>query len=165
MVNASRGYEDEAKQMKVTGGNGRPMLLRILCILAALCTCLGSSLAQEKPEVFPQLAHSGIVNSVAFSPDRRTLASGSADGSVKLWDIASGREIRTLSGQALLEVTSIAFSPDGLTLASGNFDGTVKLWEVASGRDVNTLRGHSVWVVTSVVFSPDGEDTGLGQLG
>jgi WD40 repeat protein len=100
--------------------------------------------------------HTNRVTSVAFSPDGRLLASGSWDETIKLWEVASGREVRTLSGHTDW-VLSVAFSPDGRLLASGAAwpDTTIKLWEVATGREVRTLSGHTSWV-TSVAFSPDG---------
>ena len=110
---------------------------------------------------FPQLGHSLGVTSVAFSPDGKLLASGSADNSIKLWNVASGRELRTLSGHTA-PVSSVAFSPDGKVLASGSWDTTIKLWDVASGRELRTLTGHTD-KVNSVAFSPDGQGAGLGQ--
>jgi len=65
--------------------------------------------------------------SLAFSPDNKTLASGSFDFSVKLWETMTGAELTTLSGHQST-VHSLAFSPDGKTLASGSYDQTVKLW-------------------------------------
>lgn len=76
--------------------------------------------------------HSDLVRSVAFSPSGQILASGSKDGSVKLWDINSGKEILTLSKgndkDSFSEITSVAFSPDGQLLASSNLNGDVTIW-------------------------------------
>ncbi|KAJ6024792.1 hypothetical protein N7540_005589 [Penicillium herquei] len=98
--------------------------------------------------------HSNYVNSVAFSPDGLTLASGSRDNTIKLWDTATGTQRQTLEGHSNW-VHSVAFSPDGLTLASGSRDKTIKLWDTATGTQRQTLEGHSSWV-NSVAFSPDG---------
>jgi hypothetical protein len=98
--------------------------------------------------------HTDWVNSVAFSPDGRLLASGSGDRTIKLWEVASGSLVRTLTGHTDW-VNSVAFSPDGRLLASGSGDRTIKLWEVATGSLVRTLSGHTDWV-SSVAFSPDG---------
>jgi WD40 repeat protein len=92
--------------------------------------------------------------SVVFSPDGRLLASGSDEGTVKLWDVETGQEVHTLRGHTGW-VTSVAFSPDGRLLASGSDDQTVKLWDVGTGQEVRTLSGHTAWV-RSVAFSPDG---------
>jgi WD40 repeat protein len=81
------------------------------------------------------------VNSVAISPDGRWLASGSGDWTVKLWDAATGRLLRSLEGHTD-SVYSVAISPDGRWLASGSLDGTVKLWEAATGRLLRSLEGH-----------------------
>jgi WD40 repeat protein/lysophospholipase L1-like esterase len=105
--------------------------------------------------------HSYSVESVAFSPDGQTLASGSVDNTVKLWDVASRTEVATLSGHSS-GVKSVAFSPDGQTLASGSNDCTVKLWDVASRTEVATLGSYSS-DVTSVVFSPDGRTLASGS--
>ena len=74
--------------------------------------------------------HLSWVFSVLFSPDGTTLASGSADGTVRLWEVASGLEKGTLRGQTSW-VHSVSFSPDGTALASGNGDGTILLWDMA----------------------------------
>ncbi len=97
--------------------------------------------------------HTRAVASVAFSPvDVTLLASGSLDGTVKLWDVATRRNIATFEGHTL-PVFSVAFSSDGTVLASASGNHHVKLWDVATRRNIATLEGHT-WVVSSVVFSP-----------
>ncbi|MFF4989349.1 caspase family protein [Streptosporangium saharense] len=98
--------------------------------------------------------HTGAVNSVAFSRDGRTLASGSADGGIRLWDMASGAATAVLAGHAGA-VNSVAFSPDWRTLASGGADGSVRLWDVTSGAATAVLTGHT-GAVNSVTFNGNG---------
>jgi hypothetical protein len=74
---------------------------------------------------------------------------------IKLWEVASGREVRTLTGHNHL-IQSLAFSPDGFWLASASMDGTVKLWEVVTGRELRSLALKYPWSAESVAFSPDG---------
>jgi WD40 repeat protein len=82
------------------------------------------------------------------------LASGSGDGTVILWQVSDGSQLRTLAGHTD-GVRSVAFSPDGGMLASGSWDNTVILWRVSDGSQLRTLAGHTDWVF-SVAFSPDG---------
>ena len=94
--------------------------------------------AAARPGIAVLTGHTGPVNSVAFSPDGTTLATRSDgdDGTVRLWDVATHRQIGgPLTGHAG-PVTSVAFSPDGTTLASGDDDGTVRLWDVATHRQI-----------------------------
>jgi hypothetical protein len=98
--------------------------------------------------------HAWPVESVAFSPDGRILASGSADKTVRLWDVSSRQLLATLTGHEE-SVDSVAFSPDGRLLASGSRDKTVRLWDVSSRQLLATLTGHYN-IVLSVAFSPDG---------
>ncbi|MGA9773037.1 MAG: caspase family protein [Blastocatellia bacterium] len=95
----------------------------------------------------------------AFSPDGKILALQGKDG-ITLWDVQTGKELRTLIGQEY--ISSIMFSPDGKTLVSGGFDTTIKVWDVQTGKKLNTLVGHSDFV-QSLAFSPDGKTLASGS--
>jgi WD40 repeat protein len=102
-----------------------------------------------------------LVTAIALSPKGEILASGSKNGSIELWNIATGSKIRTLQGHSD-RIESLAFSPDGKTLASGSNDETIKLWNVATGTEIGSLQG-SFFSVYSVTFSPNGKTLASGS--
>ncbi|MFH9575677.1 trypsin-like peptidase domain-containing protein [Streptomyces sp. NPDC017454] len=97
----------------------------------------------------------GMVSSVAFSPDGGLLATASWDGELRLWNVRDRSLTATLAGHTDF-AQSVAFTPDGNTLASGGRDAVARLWDVRTHRPVATLSGHA-GIVGSVVVSPDGQ--------
>jgi WD domain, G-beta repeat len=105
----------------------------------------------------------GQVFTAAFSPDGRYLATAGRvrdiqeavnNGEVQLWDVETGRELRSMTGHTRV-VMRLAFSPDGRMLATGSGDNTVRLWEVATGGERHRFTGHSTYI-SSLAFAPDG---------
>jgi WD40 repeat protein len=99
--------------------------------------------------------HTDGVTCVAWSPDGKTLASGSGDKTVKLWDVVSAQCKATLEGH-LVGVTSIAWSPEGKTLASSDYGRTIRLWDTASGA-ARTILVEGNLTCLHVAWSPDGK--------
>ena len=104
--------------------------------------------------------HEHDVSSLAFSSDGQTLASGSWDKTIVLWD-SPNDYLTDLTGHTDF-VTSVAFSPNGKILASGSWDKTIILWDVASYEVLLTLTGHTDRVL-AVAFSPDGRSLASGS--
>lgn len=97
--------------------------------------------------------HFAPVYGGAFAPDGKKAVSASADGSLRLWDTRTGKELRRLDGHSG-RVWCVAFAPDGRRIASGGFDGSVRVWDLATGRETRRF-AHNDYV-RSVVFSHDG---------
>ena len=151
----------------------RNRLLYLSCVLAfstvlSVSLCWAQSQDAPKPTVNPEVVafvpHSDAIQSVAFSPEGARFATASLDFTIKLWDAATGRLLRTFEGHTK-SVNSIAFSPDGSRLVSGSSDGTIRVWEAMSNASLLRIPKQSREsdpkqtpepVVYSVAFSPDG---------
>ncbi len=113
----------------------------------------------QAPRLLVPVAHTGEVTSAVFSPDGKSVLTGSWDYTAKLWDL-QGRELQTFAGHAEA-VNSVAFSPDGQKVLTGSEDQTAKLWDL-QGRELQTFSEHAA-AVNSVAFSPDGKSVLTGS--
>jgi Novel STAND NTPase 1/WD domain, G-beta repeat len=153
----------------------RQLIAGLVVLLVLSLTGGGIALYQSYSTPFQRgpitvlAGHTGVVGAVAFSPDGRTLASGSDDRTVRLWNVTDPTHPTPL-GPPLTGhtdyVNAVAFSPDGRTLASGSRDRTVRLWNVTDPAHPTSLgtplTGHTSSVF-SVVFSPDGHTLATGS--
>jgi WD40 repeat protein/transcriptional regulator with XRE-family HTH domain len=107
--------------------------------------------------------HTGWVSGVAFSPNGKSLASASLDGTVKVWSLLSGAETVAVSSAPASSGTRVMFSPDGTMFATNGGDGSATLWDTHTGEPRLTLRGHNM-AVLNVAFNFDGAYFATGSL-
>ena len=151
-------------------------------------TCVGQEIrlwnAHTGELINTLIGHTSVVNSVVFSPDGSTIASGSghwmgyegtysAGEEVRLWNVHTGELLKTLTGHKDV-VSSLAFSPDGSYivsgdwydwgghLSSGTWSGEIRVWDAHTGEHIKTLTGHTGGV-SSLTFSPDGKTLANGR--
>jgi WD40 repeat protein len=138
--------------MACSSDGGRLAVADFANVVTLVDTTSGQPRARCQGHVEPVVA-------LAFTPDGTALASGARDGSVRLWDAATGEgrgTLRASTQRGLAEsVQALAFGPEGKTLASGTYDGTIRLWDVASLRE-RTALATTGEEAAAVAFSPDG---------
>ena len=103
----------------------------------------------------PVFKNPSNVNGLAFSPDGRFALTADSTGTVHMWEVGSGQEVRDFKGHADLINYGVAFSPDGKYVLTGSWDRTVRLWDAGTGRELRQFSGPAA-PVESVAFSPDG---------
>ena len=146
----------------------RPCLLTTLLAIGAIglaSVCAAPSAADDqsaagvaaaaKPQLMVQLGHADGVSSVAFSPDGKHILTGSPDHTARLWETASGKEIRRFEGHTA-EISSVGFSRDGKWILTASRDETARLWDAASGKEIRRFDVQSD-PVSAVAFSSDGK--------
>ena len=122
--------------------------MRLLFIIfIALATTAGA----QSFETILQQGHELAVISVATSPDSNYVVTGSRDKSAKLWELSSGREVRSFLGHDY-SVTTLNFTKDGKTLITGSNDKTVRLWDVNTGEQIASI--DVFYRVTSISLDP-----------
>ena len=95
------------------------------------------------------------IGAMTFTPDGKTLITGSRDKTIKFFEMPKLIEKKTLTGHTAW-VRSLAVSPDGKVLVSAGDDNTIKFWDIAAGRHFKTVKGHTAGV-RQITFSPDGK--------
>nr|POF13692.1 vegetative incompatibility protein het-e-1 [Quercus suber] len=127
-----------------------------------LWTCLPRVAACWSAKIVKLNEHDYEIFALTFSPDGQVVASGSNDGTVRLWNAITGEQMQKLEGDVGV-VHKVVFSPEGQVLASVSEDATVRLWNTTTGEQTQKLEGHDSRI-NAVAFSPDGQVFASGSI-
>nr|POF13684.1 vegetative incompatibility protein het-e-1 [Quercus suber] len=127
-----------------------------------LWTCLPRVAACWSAKIVKLNEHDYEVFALTFSPDGQVVASGSNDGTVRLWNAITGEQMQKLEGDVGV-VHKVVFSPEGQVLASVSEDATVRLWNTTTGEQTQKLEGHDSRI-NAVAFSPDEQVFASGSI-
>jgi WD40 repeat protein len=117
--------------------------------------------SSSKPELILQKGHSGVINSMALSPDGKFIVTAGNDSAVKIWDASTGLELRSLPGNAK-QAYAVAFSSDGKLVATGGEDWKLRVWEFETGRQIRSIDVGTA--ITALAFSADGRWLVTGDI-
>jgi WD40 repeat protein len=112
--------------------------------------CLANA---QKAELILPIGHIDKINSIAFSNDNKYILSGSSDRTAKIWEVKTGKELKTFSGHSD-KITSVCFSPDNRSIFTASSDKTIKQWNYSSGEVIKTFNGHTSGI-NSIAISND----------
>ncbi|MBD2460341.1 hypothetical protein H6G89_04720 [Oscillatoria sp. FACHB-1407] len=146
-------------QIDLTGYNFSNFKVRQAYLQNATLRRLSFAGAEFKQSIFTQPCSE--IYTVAFSPDGTRLATGEADGNIRLWNVADGQLLLTLESYSNL-IWSISFHPNGSQLASSSTDHIVRIWDIETGQCIRTFEGHTS-LVWGVAWSPDGHSLASGS--
>jgi WD40 repeat protein len=119
--------------------------------LTLLLLCISVRVMSQSLETIIQKGHELAVVAATVSPDSNYIATASKDKSAKLWEISSGREVRSFLGHELT-VTSVEFSRDGKLLFTASYDKTIRIWDVATGKELEVI--NTIDLITDLVIDP-----------
>ena len=122
------------------------------CLLRVQQLNFGSPFTKDTVRTL--IGHVDLVNCVAFSPNENTLASGSSDRSIKLWDPITEQERLTIRGNNDI-FHNLSFDKDGITIASGGYQ-KINIWNINTGKEIHSINVYNNSLVNSIIFSPDG---------
>ena len=142
-------------------------LKNIFFVIIFLFSLTSFTNAQDKElEIVIQRGHQGAVKVAVFSPNGKFLVTGGRDKTAKLWEVATGREMRTFQGHEGT-ILALCFSPDGKLIATGSTDKSVKLWDIETGELIMTFKdeedkSYSKIGITSIAFTSDAKHIVIG---